>query len=109
MPSDTNDRIVAELFKVASVLASDQGTLEERLANAYFSHIEALDVTSLPSDAQLQFNWIRAQLSKMFPAPGVVDGVSRGVAVLVAQNLILLHYSLKWRNDNNALNIPLDN
>lgn len=85
------------------LLVSNEGALEERLAAAYFSHLEPIDAAELPLDVRLQFEWIRSRLSDMFAGPGKINGVNRTTAVLIAQHVVLLHYSLKWRNDNGAL------
>lgn len=97
MQQDSGSGVRSELYEAVMLLASHVGSIEERLSAAYFSHVQSIDTASLPAEAQVQFEWIRDQLKKLYPVPGNVEGVDRPTAVLLAQNITLLHYSLKWR------------
>jgi len=97
MQQDSGSGVRDELYKAVLLLASHTDSIEDRLARVYWSHIEPIDPAGLPAEAQVQFNWIREQLRKLYPLPGSVDGVDRHTAVLLAQNIILLHYAIKWR------------
>lgn len=97
MQQDSGNRVLKELYEIVLLLASHPGSIETRLSEAYFSRIRSMDVTALPTHAQVQFEWIRAELGKMFRRPGVADGADRTTAVTVAQSIILLHYFLKGR------------
>jgi len=97
MGQDSERRVHDELYKAVLLLASHTDSIQERLGAAYFSHLQSLDVAALPVEAQVQFDWIREQLKQLYPAPGKAHAVQIPTAVLLAQNIILLHYSLKWR------------
>ncbi len=94
---DRSTRVLAELYQAVVLLASHPGPIEARLAEAYFSHLKPMDVSSLAPHAQVLFEWIRTQLNNMFPRPDSIVGVDRTNAILVAQSIILLHFSLKSR------------
>lgn len=95
MPAVSHDRVRAALYDAVLLLASHKGSIEERLAETYFSHWRTIDPTTLLANARSQFEWISEELKKMYPTPGKTDAADRGTAVLVAQSIILLHYSLK--------------
>lgn len=97
MQQEASSRVLNELYKVVLLLASHEGTVEERLADIYFTHIQTMDAAGFSPEAQVQFEWIREQLKTMFPVRGKLDGVDRPTAVLVAQSIILLHYAVRTR------------
>jgi len=98
MQQDSGVRVRSELYEAVLLLASHPGSVETRLSAAFFSHLRMLDVSGLPASAQVQFEWVRTELGKMFAQPGVTDGVDRTQAILVAQSIIFLHYSLRPRD-----------
>jgi len=97
MQEDSYAKILDQLYGAVSLLASGRDSLEERLAEVYFSYLQPIDASVLPDDARAQFNWIREQLQQMFPQRGQVGRVQPAIAVVIAQNIILLQYSLRWR------------
>ncbi len=97
MQEDSYAKILDQLYEAVSLLASGRDSLEERLAEVYFSYLQPIDASVLPDEARAQLDWIREQLQQMFPQRGQVGHVHRAIAVVIAQNIILLQYSLRWR------------
>lgn len=82
----------SQLYEVVLLLASDKGWIEDRLRDAYFSHIRSLDITELPPDARFKLEWIRAELKTLYPTRDAA--CDRKTAVGIAQSIILLYDAL---------------
>lgn len=86
--------ILSQLYEVIVLLASENGRIEERLAHAYVAHIQSMDAGGLAPDAQFKFEWIRAELKALYPAPDNAAGVDPQATVAIAQSIILLYDAL---------------
>lgn len=80
-----------QLYETVLALASEEGTIEERLSHAYFQHMHGVDVSSLPPEARGEYEAICAELKKMYPAPGKIDGIDRAAATNLAMRIILIY------------------
>lgn len=94
MSPDTGTVLKRQLYETVLTLASDEGKIEERLSRAYFDHLQAIDGTAFPPDARKEYEDICAELRKMYPAPGTIDGVDRSAAVNLAMRIILIYDAL---------------
>lgn len=92
MPGDASREILEDLYETVLLLASEQGRIEERLRNAYFSSIHALDPLDFPADARLKLESIRAELEKMYADRS--PAVDRNSAINLALEIILLYDGL---------------
>lgn len=84
----------AQLYETVLLLASEKGSIEERLRRAYFLHLDALDISGLPASTQQKLEQIRTELKELYPERDKVDGVDRNVAVTLALAIILLYDEL---------------
>ncbi|MFL6713603.1 MAG: hypothetical protein ACJ8LN_11840 [Sulfurifustis sp.] len=94
MPSDPRAEALNRLYHAVFLLASEIGSIEERLARAYFLYLAAIHTPALPDEARERFERIRAELKAMYPVEGAVGGVDRDRAVNLAQSLLLLYDDL---------------
>lgn len=94
MSSDSSTVLKQQLYEAVLVLASEEGKIEERLAHAYFEHIQALGSASFPADTRPEYDAICAELKQMYPQRGKTDGVDRSAAVNLAMRIILIYDSM---------------
>ena len=91
MERDSGARVIDQLYEVVLLLASEEGQIVQRLAHAYFSRIELMDVSLLPPKVQDKFERVRSALRRMYPERDRIDHVDIDHAVNVAQEIILLY------------------
>ncbi len=94
MSSDSSTALKQRLYETVLALASEEGTIEERLSYAYFRYLRTIDSVSLPAEVRREYEEICAELRKMYPAPGRIDGVDRGAAINLAMRIILIYDSM---------------
>lgn len=94
MPSDPCAEALNRLYNAVFLLASETGSIEQRLARAYFLYLRAIQVTALPDGARERFERIRLDLQAMYPTNGILGAVDRDRAVNLAQSLLLLYDDL---------------
>lgn len=91
MSADPVRVLKQQLYDTVLALASDEGNVEERLAHAYHRHMRKIDSSSLPLEVRGEYDAISAELQRMFPAPGKIDGVDRSAAINLAMRIILIY------------------
>lgn len=92
-PSEASSRAREQLYEIVFLLASETGSIEERLARAHVQLL-AVDASVLPPQAREKFDEICTALAALYPAPGKVDGVDQNQAINVAMGIILLYDDL---------------
>jgi hypothetical protein len=91
MSSDPSAALKKQLYETVLLLASDEGKIEERLARAYFAHVQSMDVSALPESMQREYETIRAELQKMYPTVDATHGVDQNIAINLAMRIILIY------------------
>lgn len=91
MSAHSGAALKQKLYETVLLLASEEGRVEERLAHAYFNHIQALPASLFPAELRAEYEALCAELEQMFPEPGRTDGVDQNRAVDLAQRIILIY------------------
>ena len=91
MSADSSAALRQSLYEIVLLLASEEGRVEERLAQAWFTRIRPLSPDLFPSELRPQYEALRAELAAMYPEPGTAGAVDRDRAVDLAQRLILIY------------------
>lgn len=94
MSSDPGTALKQRLYEAVLVLASEEGKIEERLAHAYFEHMQSIDSAWFPAGARAEYDAICADLKKLYPQRGKTDGIDQSVAVNLAMRIILIYDSM---------------
>lgn len=92
-PPAASKRAREQLYDIVFLLASEAGSIEERLARAY-PQLSAINSSALPSGLREKFDGICTALAALYPAPGQLDGVDQNDAVNLAMGIILLYDEL---------------
>ncbi len=93
MPSEPTTA-VKRLYQAVLVLASEEGKIEERLRVAYFDHLRAISLPSLPAEVRGEWESIRAELDAMYSATDGAKSVDGLRAVDLAQRILLVYDSM---------------
>jgi hypothetical protein len=82
-----------KLYQAVLVLASEEGKIEERLGLAYRDHLRSIPLSSLPPQAQSEWESITVELDGMYSSKGerTVDATR---AVDLAQRILLVYDSM---------------
>ena len=94
MRQDPGGGALEQLYKAVLLLASEAGQIEDRLALAYFKHIQPIETIQLPPDRQPRLESLQTRLHALYPVRGVIDGVDRDIAVNLAMEIMLLYDDL---------------
>ena len=82
------------LYAAVLVLASEEGSIEERLRTAYLNHLHAMPVDTLPERLRGEWRLIEAELGQMYSAETPPERLEHDKAVDVAQRILLVYDSL---------------
>jgi phage gp29-like protein len=63
----TGAQVATQFFAAARALATHQGSLQERLADAYADHLLAISVHDLPAELQPTFRELEERLNRDAP------------------------------------------
>lgn len=92
-PPGADARAREQLYEIVFLLASETGSIEERLARAY-AQLQVIDASALSPEARERFHELCSALTALYPAPGVVDGIDQNQAINLAMGIILLYDDL---------------
>jgi hypothetical protein len=81
------------LYAAVLVLASEEGSIEERLRTAYVDHLH-IPVDTLPEHLRGEWRMIDAELRRMYSAQMPPEDISHDAAVDIAQRVLLVYDSL---------------
>ncbi len=82
-----------KLYQAVLVLASEEGKIGERLGLAYREHLRSITLSSLPLQAQGEWESITAELDTMYSGSGE-HAVDATRAVDLAQRVLLVYDSM---------------
>ena len=82
------------LYAAVLVLASEEGSIEERLRTAYLDHLRAMPVDTLPERLRGEWRAIEVDLGRMYATQTPLERISHDKTVDVAQRVLLVYDSL---------------
>lgn len=91
MSAGSSAALRQRLYETVLLLASEEGRVEERLAQAWRQHIRSLPADLFPPELRPQYETLRAELAALYPDPIATDGIDRNRAIDLAQRLILIY------------------
>jgi hypothetical protein len=83
-----------KLYQAVLVLASEEGKIEERLGLAYRDHLRSIPLSSLPPQAQSEWESITVELDSMYSGKTGERTVDATRAVDLAQRILLVYDSM---------------
>lgn len=89
-PSAASNRARAQLYEIVFLLASETGSIEERLKRVH-AQLHTIDASALPAGLRARFHEICAALGALYPPHGKMDDVDQNKAIDLAMSIIHLY------------------